>query len=157
MSDTQQGPDWWLASDGKWYPPQKPPPPVWPKPVKKPSARRSLLIFVGVVLFCVLFLPSVIDGFNDAGNPAADDVEILTCSTGVNLVDIQVEITNPSSKMSNYSIEMNLLDSSGNKVGDASGYATNIGPGQKATEKLLGVAPADFDECEIVNVRRSAS
>jgi hypothetical protein len=22
MSDTQQGPDWWLASDGKWYPPQ---------------------------------------------------------------------------------------------------------------------------------------
>lgn len=22
MSDTQQGPEWWLASDGKWYPPQ---------------------------------------------------------------------------------------------------------------------------------------
>lgn len=22
MSDTSQGPDWWLASDGKWYPPQ---------------------------------------------------------------------------------------------------------------------------------------
>jgi hypothetical protein len=27
MSDTSQGPDWWLASDGKWYPPQPPPPP----------------------------------------------------------------------------------------------------------------------------------
>lgn len=23
MSDTQQGPEWWLASDGKWYPPQQ--------------------------------------------------------------------------------------------------------------------------------------
>lgn len=23
MSDTQQGADWWLASDGKWYPPQQ--------------------------------------------------------------------------------------------------------------------------------------
>jgi len=22
VSDTSQGPDWWLASDGKWYPPQ---------------------------------------------------------------------------------------------------------------------------------------
>lgn len=23
MSDTSQGPDWWKASDGKWYPPQQ--------------------------------------------------------------------------------------------------------------------------------------
>jgi Protein of unknown function (DUF2510) len=23
MSDTQQGPDWWYASDGKWYPPNE--------------------------------------------------------------------------------------------------------------------------------------
>lgn len=33
MSDRQQNPDWWLASDGKWYPPESlpaynaPPPP----------------------------------------------------------------------------------------------------------------------------------
>ena len=26
MSDTQQGPEWWLASDGKWYPPEAAPP-----------------------------------------------------------------------------------------------------------------------------------
>ena len=35
MSDMAQGPDWWLASDGKWYPPnsrfpQPPPPPPPP-------------------------------------------------------------------------------------------------------------------------------
>ena len=36
MSDTSQGPGWWLASDGKWYPPeqapgtQAPQPPPWP-------------------------------------------------------------------------------------------------------------------------------
>src|ERR1700761_880216 len=23
MSDTSQGPGWWLASDGKWYPPEQ--------------------------------------------------------------------------------------------------------------------------------------
>lgn len=34
MSDTSQGPGWWLASDGKWYPPQPAaaPPPMAPMP-----------------------------------------------------------------------------------------------------------------------------
>lgn len=43
MSDTPQGTDWWMASDGKWYPPQAatspspaaPPPPTVP-PVVQP-------------------------------------------------------------------------------------------------------------------------
>ena len=30
MSDTSQGPGWWLASDGKWYPPETAPPPPPP-------------------------------------------------------------------------------------------------------------------------------
>jgi hypothetical protein len=33
MSDTSQGPGWWLASDGKWYPPE-----LWTGP---PSARPA--------------------------------------------------------------------------------------------------------------------
>jgi hypothetical protein len=43
MSDTQQGHDWWLASDGRWYPPQSrpapapPPPPPPPMPSYPPS------------------------------------------------------------------------------------------------------------------------
>ena len=47
MSDTSQGPGWWLASDGKWYPPQSastplPPPaapgaPTPPTPVWSPA------------------------------------------------------------------------------------------------------------------------
>ena len=34
MSDASQGPGWWLASDGKWYPPEaaSPPPPQQPAP-----------------------------------------------------------------------------------------------------------------------------
>ena len=41
MSDTAQGPDWWLASDSKWYPPTSrpqapPPPPPPPPPVPPP-------------------------------------------------------------------------------------------------------------------------
>lgn len=32
MSDSSQGPGWWLASDGKWYPPQSAATPVPPPP-----------------------------------------------------------------------------------------------------------------------------
>jgi hypothetical protein len=40
MSDTSQGPGWWLASDGKWYPPElwTGPPPSGPSyPQRAPS------------------------------------------------------------------------------------------------------------------------
>ena len=32
MSDVSQGPGWWLASDGKWYPPEQSPDPVAQSP-----------------------------------------------------------------------------------------------------------------------------
>jgi hypothetical protein len=32
MSDTSQGPGWWLASDGKWYPPE-----LWTGPPQYPG------------------------------------------------------------------------------------------------------------------------
>ncbi len=32
MSDTSQGEGWWLASDGKWYPPTSTPAPATPPP-----------------------------------------------------------------------------------------------------------------------------
>jgi hypothetical protein len=66
MSDASQGPGWWLASDGKWYPPQptvsppptppvppqasNPPLPMAPAPrrvSRAPGASRSPLVIVG--------------------------------------------------------------------------------------------------------------
>ena len=46
MSDVSQGPGWWMASDGKWYPPEQhpdyvapaPPPPAAPPPASPPPA-----------------------------------------------------------------------------------------------------------------------
>ena len=32
MSDTSQGPGWWIASDGKWYSPEQKPGPATPEP-----------------------------------------------------------------------------------------------------------------------------
>lgn len=46
MSDVQQGPGWWLASDGRWYPPQPgaptaPVPPTAPQPPGQPPAAAA--------------------------------------------------------------------------------------------------------------------
>lgn len=41
MSDVQRGPDWWLASDGRWYPPADP---------VRPPRRRGLLVAAAALL-----------------------------------------------------------------------------------------------------------
>lgn len=46
MSDAPQGPGWWIASDGRWYPPDQappvPPPHTWATPPAGPPPRAGL-------------------------------------------------------------------------------------------------------------------
>ena len=45
MSDTSQGPGWWLASDGKWYPPEtapNQPPPAPPQGLQQPPPMQTV-------------------------------------------------------------------------------------------------------------------
>ena len=60
MSDTAQGPGWWQASDGRWYPPQEmqapPPPPAAPPTAGKATATLVL----GIISFVVCpILPAI--------------------------------------------------------------------------------------------------
>lgn len=95
MSDQQQGPGWWLASDGKWYPPEQaagasgPPPtdptapmaPVPPGPPptdEPPSGNRTPLIIAGVLAVIALLAAAVLLlGGDDDG----DDVVATTTTT----------------------------------------------------------------------------
>ena len=47
MSDTAQGPGWWLASDGKWYPPEAWTPPADAGPAGPAPTRTSTPTFPG--------------------------------------------------------------------------------------------------------------
>lgn len=60
MSDQSGGPGWWLASDGKWYPPDQappvPPPDTWARPAPGPAPRpgpssgaNAALVVAGVL------------------------------------------------------------------------------------------------------------
>ena len=73
MSDTPQGPGWWQASDGRFYPPQSaspqpPPPPQWggtappqwgPSPPRRRRGRGclySVLGFFGLIILLVIII-----------------------------------------------------------------------------------------------------
>ena len=92
MSDTQQGPGWWMASDGKWYPPQgeqlpPPPPPGFPQyanPAGNFSQRPEsvsqglsvwlqvlLYICAGLTVVAALMIPSVISAAQNYENASS--------------------------------------------------------------------------------------
>jgi hypothetical protein len=48
MSDVSQGPGWWQASDGCWYPPN-----LAPRPSTPPGRRRRRIV-IAIVAFVVL-------------------------------------------------------------------------------------------------------
>lgn len=52
MSNASGGEGWWLASDGKWYPPQPSPPP--PEAPRRGGPSRGVLVLIGVIAFLVV-------------------------------------------------------------------------------------------------------
>jgi hypothetical protein len=63
MSLTSQGPGWWQANDGKWYPPGKVSPDL-PAPPKEPlGAKGCLLGLLGVVVFVGVIMGLFYGGF----------------------------------------------------------------------------------------------
>ena len=71
MSDQSQGPGWWVASDGKWYPPDQapavPPPETWAAPPTGPppssgmstGAKVALALVGGLIGLIVLSVIAV--------------------------------------------------------------------------------------------------
>lgn len=71
MSDYSQGPGWWQASDGKWYPPQgqagaapqAPPPygqPYGGAPVESSKATAALVLGIISIVFNACFVPGIL-------------------------------------------------------------------------------------------------
>lgn len=96
---------------------------------------------------------------NNGENPPQADVAMSKCSNGeFGLADVEVTITNHSSKRSNYLISLNLLDAAGNKVGEGTAVSNNVEAGQVAIESALASASGKtFATCQITDVDRFAS
>ncbi len=167
MSDQPQGPDWWQASDGKWYPPQgdagaTPPPPSSAVPPPEKKKRRGcvpILIGAGVVVVIIVVVAVVAGGgSNDDNKTSSKDSTAATVSKGVGSADVSADvsnvtiapadaigiryvtasITNHSSKRSDYLISVNVESPDGKtKYGDATILEQNVEPGQTVESKGL--------------------
>ena len=138
MSDTQQAPDWWQASDGKWYPPQPPtappppPPGVPPQPPYPPQppaapkkSNKGCLIAVLVVfgIFALIVVGSIV-AITFLGREASDRIEELEST----IENPAVDPANPDGQEEDQNVEV------GESV-ELSGYTTTVESAQ-FTEQL---------------------
>lgn len=178
MSDQSEGPGWWLASDGKWYPPQSAPqsatqpppnygyPPVAPPKEGMNGCLKAFLIVSGigvilVIAFAIVAVVAVDDVSKDLDTQEADklnDAKIVECGIDeAGFMAAKVEITNDSSDRSNYDVTVAYTSPDGSEqfaTGDA--FARALEAGQKITEEAQSLTeppPGEF-RCEITDVTR---
>ena len=139
MSDTSQGPGWWLASDGKWYPPQSAPvaappppqpqpqaapqpyPPQYPQqPVVQPAKNNKgcLIALLIVVVLIILLVVGSIAGIAFLGSKAEDKLEAI----GSSLDSPAVDPSDPGGREDDRYVQI------GDSV-ELSGYTTTVEEG----------------------------
>lgn len=135
MSDVSQGPGWWQASDGRWYPPSAPPPRVAPR-TRRPSRQARiggaavLILGLGIAVY-VIARPAcgcrrpgyelgqtaetsgfavTVYGCMDPQPPANSSD---TAPAGGHFVSVDVQVTNPGTTQESFSANsgFHLLDS----------------------------------------------
>jgi hypothetical protein len=103
MSTWSQGPGWWQASDGRWYPPESrpnallPPPPVGVVSGQPSSQRSRLVVWLGIVLpVCVivtLVVVLVVVSHGGSGRTVATFVPVSPSASSQKLADDANQLT----------------------------------------------------------------
>src|ERR1700683_3506192 len=97
MSDEAQGPGWWQASDGRWYPPEShphallPPPPVgesYGQGPSHPGRRRTVLLSItGTLIVVVVIVVGVLVSVGGSRRTVATFVPVHSSASARQLVD----------------------------------------------------------------------
>lgn len=186
MSDSPQGPGWWQASDGRWYPPQPASyAPVPPQPPPKSNKGcLTVLAIVGVlvvlsVIAVVVLIAVAADEVDEAvnrvtvdeggvrsfsdneTNPPAEDVVVTACASDDSGFMLAMgTVTNHSSGASDYYIEV-VFETEDEVTQLATGNASlsSIEPGQDAPLEASSFtkAPDEGFSCRVTEVNRFAS
>ncbi|MFI5650521.1 FxLYD domain-containing protein [Streptomyces anulatus] len=88
------------------------------------------------------------------------DVKVTACEVDpvTNYAHADLLITNRSSKASNYAVQVEFVDTSGTRLGEASAAATNVAPEQEVDTKAQGLDQITTEvTCRITDVTRFAS
>jgi hypothetical protein len=175
VSDTQQGPGWWLASDGKWYPPQSaqtasplaPPAPVAAK--KSSGCLKAVLIVValfvlaGIGLGACLALAgdeiaeSIENALGEA-DPGDYDLVVEECTvTEFGMAEASGLITNTSDTVQGFQIEIRFSRPDGVLIGVNSDFVDRLEIDQAGQWRVIALEeiPGDTVTCEVAKVSYS--
>jgi hypothetical protein len=164
MSDVSQGPGWWVASDGKWYPPQATPGTVTPPlsqpvpgqaPAPKKRGRGCLYGVLGVLALIVIIIviaaltgngdkspngasPTTLESTSAPGNTTAPGSPGARYKIGDTAKTGDFEVTVYGAKDPQPSTSQFSTPSSGSHFVSADVQITNPGTAQRSFSSLLG-------------------
>ncbi|MGW3413025.1 FxLYD domain-containing protein [Streptomyces sp. NPDC000888] len=165
---------------------QQPTGPGWgaPPPPRPPTRNTGKIVGFGclgvLLLFVVLGVIGLVfgsgdDSPKDSGAVVEEstskatpketsgpegDVKITKCEVDstTSWPAAELLITNRSSKESTYFVNVEFVDNSGKRLGEASAGTSNLAPGQKAEETAQGLNEISVKiECKVTEVTRWAS
>ncbi|WP_143686956.1 hypothetical protein [Streptomyces sp. TLI_171] len=90
-------------------------------------------------------------------HPPEADVSISSCAVDptTSFPSAQLEITNHSSKASDYSIAVEFVDANGTRVAEGAALETHVAPGQKVVDTAGGTAQVSGKvTCKVTSVNR---
>lgn len=88
------------------------------------------------------------------------DVKVTKCDmsgNAIGMADIEVRITNSTSRVQSYLVTVSVNDAAGNRLTEANGASNSVRPGQAATAELLASAVDGAASCAVANVTRIPS
>lgn len=178
MSDTPGGPDWFQATDGKWYAPH-PPSPQFVNQKKKGGCLKWGGISAAVIVVLIVIAAIAGGGSSkksvttttaaisqqapSSDNPAINDVSITKCELKTEFQtaypDALVAVTNHSSKTSDYYVTVAFDNPDGSQfdTGIASVHTLAAGQSGSDTARSLKEGAPNGITCKITDVSRTAS
>lgn len=87
--------------------------------------------------------------------PAGGDGEITATCSIIDPETAQIDLTNTSSEISNFSLTLVFRDDANNRVGDETGYISSLRPGERTMEALYLYDEAG-SVCEVASIDRTA-
>lgn len=170
MSDSSLGDGWWLASDGKWYPPELGSDhSSAPFGSDSPRGRRRWVWVLATVTLAALAAGGALV-LSLASDRVREEVqridmnavEQVSCAViGENEAGhaaVTVTATNTTSKQSDYVVAFELLNASGERIGDGSAGLLGVPSDETLTE--TGYTTARYVEgssCRVVDASRWSS
>jgi len=136
VSDVQQGPSWWQASDGRWYPPEQQPAP--PAPKKSGGNFIASVIVLGLIVALVVTCTSLTSSDETDSAPPSSftatvaDIRVVNPAT----VTVIAEITNTGDTAAVPECRIDVADPSGTYDGwDTFTARAPVEPG--ATDQMV--------------------